>query len=72
LRSHFATNQFVSYSAYEQKGKQNQFAEMFLAHSDVVYKKYEESDDETADQLTSQLSECIIGKTKYTTYLETK
>jgi hypothetical protein len=71
LKVHYATNQFVSYSIYEQKGKQNSFAEIFLAHSEIAYKKFEESDDETADALTSQLADFIDGKTKYTTYVET-
>lgn len=72
LKSHYATNQFVSYSIYEQKNKLNSFAEIFLAHSEVAYKKFEESDDEVADQLTSELSDFVDGKTKYTTYIETK
>lgn len=54
------------------KNKQNSFAEIFLAHSEVAYKKFEESDDETADQLTAELSDYVEGKTKYTTYIETK
>ncbi len=72
LKSHYATNQFVSYSIYEQKNKQNSFAEIFLAHSEVAYKKFEESEDDTADKLTSQLADFVEGKTKYTTYIETK
>ncbi|MBW7888280.1 MAG: MFS transporter [Bacteroidetes bacterium] len=72
LKSHYATNQFVSFSVYEQKGKPNAFAEMFLAHSDVVYKKFEESEDNVADELAAKLQEYIEGKTKYSTYFETK
>ncbi len=72
LKSHYATNQYVSYSVYEQRGKHNSFAEIFLAHSEVAYKKFEESDDETADQLTAELEDFVDGKTRYTTYLETK
>ena len=72
LKSHYATNQYVSYSVYEQRGKQNSFAEIFMAHSEVAYKKFEESDDETADQLTAELQDFVEGKTRYTTYLETK
>ena len=72
LKSHYATNQYVSYSVYEQRGKHNSFAEIFLAHSEVAYKKFEESDDETADQLTAELQDFVEAKTRYTTYLETK
>ncbi|MFA5833026.1 MAG: hypothetical protein WDA22_06070 [Bacteroidota bacterium] len=72
LKTHYATNQFVSYSVYEQRGKQNSFAEIFMAHSEVAYKKFEESDDQTADELTAQLQDFIDSKTKYTTYMETK
>lgn len=72
LKSHYATNQYVSYSVYEQRGKQNSFAEIFLAHSEVAYKKFEESEDDAADSLTADLQEYIDGKTRYTTYIETK
>lgn len=72
LKAHYATNQFVSYSVYEQRGKQNAFAEIFMAHSEVSYKKFEESEDQTADDLTSELQIYIDSKTKYTTYMETK
>jgi tRNA U34 5-carboxymethylaminomethyl modifying enzyme MnmG/GidA len=72
LKTHYATNQFISYSVYEQRGKHNSFAEIFLAHSEVAYKKFEESEDETADQLTAQLQDFVDGKTRYTTYIETK
>lgn len=72
LKAHYATNQFVSYSVYEQRGKQNSFAEIFMAHSEVAYKKFEESDDQTADDLTASLQDFVDGKTRYTTYMETK
>jgi len=72
LKSHYATNQFVSYSVYEQRGKQNSFAEIFMAHSEVAYKKFEESDDQVADSLTAQLQDFVESKTKYTTFMETK
>ena len=72
LKAHYSTNQYVSYSVYEQRGKQNSFAEIFLAHSEVAYKKFEESDDDTADQISAELEDFVDGKTKYTTYLETK
>ncbi len=72
LKSHYATNQFVSYSVYEQRGKQNSFAEIFMAHSEVAYKKFEESDDQIADSLTALLQDFVESKTKYTTFMETK
>ena len=72
LKTHYATNQFVSYSVYEQRGKPNSFAEIFLAHSEVSYKKFEESEDQTADDLTAQVDDYVEGKTRYTTYIETK
>ncbi len=72
LKTHYATNQFVSYSVYEQRGKPNSFAEIFLAHSEVAYKKFEESEDQTADDLTAQVDDYVEGKTRYTTYIETK
>ncbi len=72
LKSHYSTNQFVSYSVYEQRGKQHSFAEIFMAHSEVAYKKFEESDDQIADTLTAQLQDFVESKTKYTTFMETK
>lgn len=72
LKSHYATNQYVSYSVYEQRGKHNSFAEIFLAHSEVAYKKFEESEDDAADAISAELQQYIDGKTKYSTYIETK
>jgi len=72
LKSHYATNQYVSYSVYEQRGKHNSFAEIFLAHSEVAYKKFEESEDDAADTISAELQQYIDGKTKYSTYIETK
>jgi tRNA U34 5-carboxymethylaminomethyl modifying enzyme MnmG/GidA len=72
LKSHYATNQYVSYSVYEQRGKHNSFAEIFLAHSEVAYKKFEESEDDAADTISAELQQFIDGKTKYSTYIETK
>jgi len=72
LKSHYSTNQFVSYSVCEQRGKHNAFAEIFLAHSEVSYKKFEESDDQVADDITAELSDYVEGKTKYTTFIETR
>jgi len=72
LKSHYATNQYVSYSVYEQRGKHNSFAEIFLAHSEVAYKKFEESEDDDADTISAELQQYIDGKTKYSTYIETK
>ena len=72
LKSHYATNQYVSYSVYEQRGKHNSFAEIFLAHSEVAYKKFDESEDDAADTISAELQQYIDGKTKYSTYIETK
>lgn len=72
LKTHYATNQYVSYSVYEQRGKHNSFAEIFLAHSEVAYKKFEESEDDAADMISAELQQYIDGKTKYSTYIETK
>jgi tRNA U34 5-carboxymethylaminomethyl modifying enzyme MnmG/GidA len=72
LKTHYATNQYVSYSVYEQRGKHDSFAEIFLAHSEVAYKKFEESEDDAADMISAELQQYIDGKTKYSTYIETK
>ncbi len=71
LKTHHSTNHFVEYSVYEIKGKRNNFTEMFLAHSEESYKKFEESEDEAADTLAEKLTSCINGKIKYATYTET-
>jgi hypothetical protein len=70
LKAHYATNPYVSYFVCEQKGKKNAFAEIYLAHSEVAYRKFEESEDDVADQIAEKLSPFISGKQKYTTYVE--
>ena len=71
LKSHYAANEHVAYSAFEQKGKRNVFAEMFVAQSEEAFKQYEESDDETADTLAQKIAEFSIGgKAKYATLVE--
>jgi hypothetical protein len=70
LKAHYATNPYVSYFVCEQKGKKNAFAEIYLAHSEVAYRKFEESEDDVADQIAAKLSPFISGKQKYTTYVE--
>ncbi|MDE3056439.1 MAG: MFS transporter [Bacteroidota bacterium] len=72
LKQHYAANGLVSYSVFEQKRKKNSFFETFIADTEEAFNKFEESDDETADQLTEQLTRFIKdGKQKYATYIET-
>ena len=70
LKAHYATNPYVSYFVCEQNGKKNAFAEIYLAHSEVAYRKFEESEDDVADQIAAKLTPFISGKQKYTTYVE--
>ncbi|MCX6136848.1 MAG: hypothetical protein NTV54_05050 [Ignavibacteriales bacterium] len=72
LKAHYAANQHVMYSVFEQKGKRNAFAEMFVAQSEEAYKQYEESEDEVADTLAQKIAEFSKGgKAKYSTFVET-
>jgi hypothetical protein len=71
LKAHYAANQHVAYSVFEQKGKKNAFAEMFVAQSEDAFKQYEESEDEVADSLAQKIAEFSKGgKAKYSTLLE--
>jgi hypothetical protein len=71
LKTHFASNPFVQYSVYEQKGKKNSFVEMFVAETEEAFKQFEESDDEVADALANTLSDYFKdGKAKYLTCIE--
>jgi phytoene dehydrogenase-like protein len=71
LKAHYTQNPHVHYSVYEQKGKRNAFAEMFVAQSEEAFKQYEESDDEVADNLAQKLAEFFKGgKAKYSTFVE--
>ncbi len=70
LKTHYSANQFVEYCVTEQKGKKNHFEEMFIAHSEDAFKKFEESEDEKADSLAAQLTSLIEGKAKYSTLVE--
>jgi hypothetical protein len=71
LKTHYAANQHVTYSVFEQKGKRNAFAEMFVAQSEEAFKQYEESEDEAADTLAQKIAEFSKGgKAKYATLVE--
>ncbi len=71
LRKHFGGKPYITYGVYEQKGKRNAFAEMFVSDSEEQYRQYEEAEDDVADQLAAKLATCIKdGKARYTTYVE--
>lgn len=72
LKQHYASNEHITYTVFEQKRKKNAFFETFTAVSEEAFNKFEESDDETADKLSAQLTRYIKnGKAKYATYVET-
>ncbi len=72
LKQHYAANEHVTYSVFEQKRRKNAFFETFTAATEEAFDKFEESNDEIADKLTEQLTRLIKdGKAKYATYVET-
>ncbi len=72
LKQHYAANEHVAYSVFEQKRKKNAFFETFTAATEEAFTKFEESDDEVADKLSEQLTRFIKdGKARYATYVET-
>ena len=71
LQSHYKANPHIQYFVCEQKGKKNAFAEMYIAESEEAYAQFKESEDQTADSISEELSRYMKdGKAKYTTYVE--
>ena len=71
MKAHIAGVRGKNYSIYEQKGKKNNFVEVFLCDSREEYDQLEDDQDEKTETLINRLEDMIVnGKMKYTTLLE--
>ncbi|MBI4811329.1 MAG: hypothetical protein HY800_07820 [Ignavibacteriales bacterium] len=70
MKEHFNQINGQDYSFYQQKGKQNNFTEVFLFNSVEEYNQLDDQDDRMGE-LVQQLESCLVdGKMKYTTLME--
>ena len=70
MKAHLATTNGKNYSIYEQKGKKNNFTEVFICQSMDEYEALEDQ-DETTTSLVQELDGMLAdGKMKYITLIE--
>ena len=70
MKEHFKQTDARDYSFYQQKGKKNNFTEVFVFNTIEEYNHLDDQDDKM-DALVQQLESCLVdGKMKYTTLLE--
>jgi hypothetical protein len=72
MKEHFTSVASKNYSVYEQKGKKNQFTEVFITNSVEEFDALEDDMDEKAEGMVSKLEEYVDESgMKYTTLIET-
>jgi L-rhamnose mutarotase len=70
MKEHLSQANGKNYAIYEQKGKKNNFTEVFVCKSQEEYDQLEDQDEVTTE-LVGQLEGLLaIGKMKYTTLVE--
>jgi hypothetical protein len=70
MKDHFKKTNGKEYSVFEQKGKKNNFSEVFVFNSLAEYDQLEDN-DESMDNLIQQLEPLLVnGKMKYSTLIE--
>jgi hypothetical protein len=73
LREHLRNVARKDYAVFETKGKSNQFTEVFTTASLEEYDMLEDNLDERAEELISQLEECVDEHgMRYTTLIESE
>ena len=71
MKEHLAGTKSKNYTIYEQKGKKNNFSEVFVCNSVEEFDRLEDDQDEQTEELVSQLESLLVnGKMKYTTLIE--
>ena len=71
MKEHLAGSKGKNYTVYEQKGKKNSFAEVFICNSMEEFDQLEDDQDEKTQELVNQLEGLRSnGKMKYTTLVE--
>jgi hypothetical protein len=72
LKEHLTNNLNASYMVVEDKGKSNNFTEVYICNSEEEFENLEENTDDFTYELTNKLySEFIVDKkARYTTLYE--
>ena len=71
MKAHLEGEKGKRYAVYEQKGRKNTFAEVFLCESMEEFDRLEDDHDEVTEQLVTRLEGMLLGKKmKYTTLVE--
>lgn len=71
MLKHLVEHKEKKYAVYEQKGKKNNFVEVFLCDSVEEFNALEDDEDQTTESLVMRLEEFLEnGKMKYTTLME--
>ena len=71
MKEHLSGSKGKNYTIYEQKGKKNNFSEVFICNSMEEFDQLEDDQDEKTEELINRLEEFLTnGKMKYTTLVE--
>jgi quinol monooxygenase YgiN len=72
LQEHIRSNSNKNYLVVEDKGRKNNFTEMYICESESEYENLEDNTDDKTFELTNKLfSEFVVDKkAKYSTYYE--
>lgn len=70
MKAHLATTNGKNYSIYEQKGKKNNFTEVFICQSMDEYEALEDQDEATTSMVQELDGMLADGKMKYITLIE--
>ena len=70
MKQHLAQKNGKQYSIYEQKGKKNNFSEVFVFNSMEEYDQLEDQDEQMGQFIQELETLLVNGKMKYSTLLE--
>lgn len=71
LKSLIKAEGLESYSIFEQKGKANNFEELYIFESKQAFEDFDDDPDERVDLLMNKLSDMVKEQTtRYSTYYE--
>ncbi len=71
IKDHYTADLKSNYSVFEQKGKPNQFTELFICQSQEEYDALEENQTEKTEALLEELQSYVKdGTMKYSTLIE--
>jgi hypothetical protein len=71
MKKYFLDQKNIDFSVYEQKGKENNFSEVFIFENEEEFETYEDGKDEQWAQLEHRLEEYVLdGKMQYSVLIE--